>query len=447
MSIHAKIVGRTRPAVSIQKNVYAMATTDGRSAEITMYGDIYEQQPTNWWGEPIEGQFVLLSEFLSDLEQIAGCKEITIRMNSYGGDAGASNTIHNRLRELARNGAKLTCIVDGVAMSGGSLIMCACDTVQVNPSSLIMIHKCWTFLWGGYNADELRDQADQQDAWDKMQVEIYKRKCGMPDASILDMMADTTYMTGREAAEKGFADEVLEDADPVNIAASADGRSLFVKGRQMHLAPGMFAPDNIPTVTPGASAAALTNKNQPATAGSQNGGKTMANTLEELRKENPALADQLMAEARAAAAAAPAASAPAAPTATTPASTPAAPVTTAQGTTPSTGAPDPVQVERQRIQDIDALAGLYDAETVQQAKYGENACTAQEMAYRAAQKAAKQGRNFVASLEADTSASGAQQVGAAANDGTGEQEGDLTPAQRMAKGRADAKALTKKEEK
>ena len=50
------------PAVSIIKPVYAMATTDGQSAEITMYGDIYESQPTDWWGDPIEGQFITLAE-------------------------------------------------------------------------------------------------------------------------------------------------------------------------------------------------------------------------------------------------------------------------------------------------------------------------------------------------------------------------------------------------
>lgn len=165
-------------------------------------------------GEPVEGQYILLSEFLEDLKQISGCTSITIRMNSYGGDAGSSNMIHNRLRELARNGTKLTCIVDGVAMSGGSLIMCACDTVRVNPSSLVMIHKCWTFLWGGYNADELREQATQQEAWDKMQMEVYTRKTGLSATVISHMMADTTYMTGREAIDKGFADELIEDAEP-----------------------------------------------------------------------------------------------------------------------------------------------------------------------------------------------------------------------------------------
>lgn len=425
---------KTRPAaVDIRRPVYAMATTDGQSAEITMYGDIYEQRPTDWFGNPVEGEFVLLSDFMEDLEQIASCKEITIRMNSYGGDAGVSITIHNRLRELARAGATLTCIVDGVAMSGGSLIMCACDTVKVNPSSLVMIHKCWTFIFGGYNADEMRELAARNDAWDKAQVSIYKRKTGMSDTVLSHMMSDTTYMTGGEAMDKGFADELLEDVEPLNIAASADGRHLFVRGQKIHLAPGMFAPDNIPTVNPEASAPDMTNMPRQAKTAGGKEGKTMAKNLEELRAENPALAEQLMAEAKAAVSEAAQASAAAASAATVQQAA-------------ETAEDDPVQIERKRIQDIDALASLYDAETIQAAKYGPDACTAQEMAYRAAQKAAKTGKRYLASMVNDTQDSGAQDVGAASASGE-PAGGDLTPEQRMAKGRADAKALNKKEEK
>ncbi len=412
--------------VNIRKNAYAMETEDGNSAEITMYGDIYEQQPTNWYGEPIEGQFITLAEFLSDLDRLSKCKEITIRMNSYGGDAGVSNTIHNRLRELARDGAKLSCVVDGVAMSGGSLIMCACDHVRVNPSSLIMVHKCWTFLFGGYNADELREQAAQQDAVDRMQIEIYKRKTGLSETVLSHMMSDTTYMTGREAAEKGFADEVIEDAEPLDIAASADGRILFVDGRQMHLAPGMFAPDSIPTVTPEAAAPDLINNTKPVPTGGQNGGKTMAKNLEELRVENPELAEALMAEAKAAASAAEGAAAPQA------------------GADAVSAA---VQAEQKRIQEIDELSVLYDAETVKAAKYGENACTAQEMAYRAAQKAAKAGKEFLDNLDKDNKASGAQGVQAAGDPGTPPSEETMTPNQRMDAARSKVKALFQKEEK
>ena len=394
------------PAVSIQRKVYSMATTDGNSAEIVMYGDIYEQRPIDWWtDEPVEGQFILLSDFLEDLEQISGCKEITIRMNSYGGDAGVSNTIHNRLRDLAMKGVKLTCIVDGVAMSGGSLIMCACDTVRVNPSSLIMIHKCWSFIWGSYNADELRKAAEQNDAWDKMQVSIYKRKTGLSDTVISHMMADTTYMTGREAVEKGFADELLDDAEPIQIAASADGRSLFVRGRQMHMAPGTFVPDHIPTVTTEDPSPDVANTNTPVVTGSEEGGNSM--TEQELREKYPEIVAQVEANARAA------------------------------GNTEAVTAA--VQAEQKRIQDIDAVACLYSEEMVREAKYGAKACTAQELCYRAAQAAAQKGSKFLTDMGDDAQASGAAGVGAAAP--PAEEGGEETPEQIRAKAKAAMKAF------
>lgn len=363
--------------IDIKKSCYALAAADKDSAELTFYGDIYEQQPVDWWGDPIEGQFVLLSDFLEDLEKIKGCKSLMVRINSYGGDAGVSNTIHNRLRELSRDGCKITCVVDGVAMSGGSLIMCACDTVRVNPSSLIMIHKGWSFLWGGYNADDLRDAARTMDAWDKMQVEIYKRKTGLSDTVLLHMMSDTTYMTGREAKEKGFADEVIEDAAPIGIAASADGRSLFVRGRQMHLAPGMFAPDNIPTVTPEASAAVETYENQPEVTGGDKGGNSM--TIQEFRAQHPEEVAQVEAEARAS-------------------------VDHAEAVNSA------VQNERDRIAAIDEVAGLFPADMVREAKYGEHPCTAAELALKAAQAAAKAGSAFLANLTEDAKASGSDDV-------------------------------------
>ena len=390
-----------KPGVSIKKPVYSMAAQDGTNAEITLYGDIYEQQPTNWYGEPVEGQFITLDEFLEDLKQIEGCKALTIRMNSYGGDAGVSNVIHNRLRDMARGGVALTCIVDGVAMSGGSLIMCACDTIKVNPSSLIMIHKCWSFLFGGYNADEMCQLADQNDAWDKMQVEIYKRKTGLKDEEILGMMAETTYMTGREAVEKGFADELIEDAEPLGIAASADGRTLFVRGRAMHITAGMFLPDSIPTVTPGASAAVLTNKKPEEVAG-QKGGNSM--TKEELRAQYPDQVAEVEAEARAA-------------------------VDTSAATNSA------VQAERDRLAAIDEVAGLFDPQLVHEAKYGDTPCTAAELALKAAQKAAKQGSKFLADAADDAAASGAGAVGAVP---PADGDGGENPIEQA---RADAKAF------
>lgn len=404
-------------AVHIQRQFYTMASEDGQSAEITMYGEIVETQPVDWWtGKPIEGSYIIQKEFLQDLEAVSKAKSLTLRMNSLGGDAGVSILIHNRLRELAAKGMKLTCIVDGVAMSGGSLIMCACDTVQVNPSSLIMIHKCWSSLWGGYNADELRQAATACDAWDKAQVAIYKRKCGLSDTVISHMMGDTTYMTGKEAVEKGFADDLIEDAEPLEIAASADGRSLFVNGRQMHLAPGMFAPDNIPTVTPEAQAPDEAHKNPPENSGDEGGQNAM--TLEELRQQYPDLVAQAEAEARAAAAAPP-----------------------ADGADPVAEA---VQAEQRRLREIDEVAGALDTTLVQEAKYGKTACSAQELCYRAAKQAGQKGRKFLGDLEQDAQASGAGMVPPAPDGNPGGQQ-PQTSEQKMAAARTDVKALLGKE--
>lgn len=409
--------GRKPPAaVNIKRDFYTMATVDGDEAEIIMYGDIVEQQPIDWWsGTPIEGQYIIESEFLEDLKAVESAKTITIRMNSLGGDAGVSILIHNRLRELATKGTALICVVDGVAMSGGSLIMSACDTVRVNPSSLVMIHKCWRFLFGGYNADELRQVADSNEAWDKAQVSIYKRKSGLSETVISHMMANTTYMTGREAVEKGFADELLDDSEPLDIAASADGRRLFVRGREIPLVPGTLLPDNIPTVNPEAAlpAPVSTNNQQPATTGGTEGGKPMAKTLEELKKEDPELATALMAEAMAAA---------------------------------SAEAGDTAETERNRIKEIDEVSALFDDELVREAKYGEHPCTAQEMTYRAAQKASKQGAAFMTALTNDTKDSGAQSIGAVpAPEST---PGTATPEKQLADARSQIGELlgTKKKE-
>lgn len=392
-------------------NCYALSLAkNGKTAEITMYGTIVRQQPKSWWtGKPIEGNFIILNDLLEDLKKLEGVEHLTIRLDSLGGDAYASITIVNRLRELK---CKKTIQVDGVAMSGGAMILCSAsnpgDKVRINPGSLVMIHKCISLLLGYYNADNLRDQANSQDAMDKAQVAIFKEKCGLDDEELMTMMSRETTLTGAEAVDKGFADELIENAQTVELAASADRSVLFVNGvpNFMH---GMTIPDNIP-VSPAAQAA--DDIQTPQEDQNKGGNQVMARNLEELRTENPELAESIMAEARAAVA--------------------------AEGDTAVTTA---VQAERQRLAEIDEISALYSTDVVQAAKYGDNACSAQEMAFRAAKEAAKNGQDFLGNLKADNKASGAQAVGSAPapND-----DAPLTPEQRMAKGKEAAEALAGK---
>ena len=132
-------------------------------------------------------------------------------------------------------------------------------------------------------------------------------------------------------------------------------------------------------------------------------------TLEELRQSDPEAAEALIAEAQA-----------------------------------SVSHEDAIRAERQRIAEIDAVASLFDAETVNAAKYGENPCTAQEMTYRAAQEMAKQGKTFMNQLQADYQESGAEGVSSAP--ASEEDDKPLTAEDRKAAGKAMSQKLSGKKE-
>ena len=355
------------------KKFYSMAKKDG-IAEIRLYGEIVDKRPVNFWTDkPLDGDFIVKDEFLSDPESMTDCKKLIFHIDSFGGDTSVSLLIHNRLRELAKD-HELECVVDGVAMSAGTHIMCACDKVKINPASVIMIHKCFVRTLDALNADTLRSLSASCDAWDSSQIEIYKRKTGLSEEEIGKMMSAETYMTGREAVEKGFADEITEGKQP-KISASADRRVLFVSGRGFEMPFGMKVPDFIKVSAPRGDE--INTKTSEATDNQTEGGKKiMAKNFAELSAENPELASAIEAEFRA-------------------------------------GAEEEVRAERERIAGIDEVAALFDEETVREAKYGENRYTAEKMAYLAAKKAAQNGKSFIAALAQDTKDAGTASVTAA----------------------------------
>ena len=363
---------------------YTLAQVDEDEAEITLYGDIVSQRPVDWWtGEPAEGQFIILSEFLADLKAVEHVSRLTVRVHSVGGHAYDSMAIHNRLKEMK---AQVTVIVDGVAMSGGSLIMCSGDTVRINAGSLVMIHECWGFMFGGYSASELRKIAESNAAVDRAQAAIYNAKTGISEAELLGLMAAETYMTGKEALEKGFADELIEAPAPA-FAASEDRQTLFMGGLPVWAAPaGKALPEalRLPTVSTAATAAAEIKTPMPGTSGNKGGERVK--TIDELRAAFPELTAQLEADAKAA-------------------------VVPADNTEAIKAA---VDAERERIQAIDEIApSILDETLVREAKYGDKPISAQELTYRAAQEMAKQGKKFATAMEEDAKDSGADGVGAA----------------------------------
>ena len=363
-----------------------VATVGDDEAEITLYGDVMSKQPTDWWtGEPEPGLYITPEGFMEDLAAVKDKGHITVKLNSCGGDLYTGIAIHNALKTLS---GEVNVVVEGIAASAASVIMCAGDTVTVYPGSLVMIHGVSVYLWDSLNIQDMKQLIKGMDASERAVAEIYNGKTGLGVDTLRGMMTKETWMTGREALDKGFADAIKEDEDDPDMSMSHDRKVLYVNGIGHNVEGLRNIPGTIPiqkSAKPAVRPAA--NKRPTNQAAKPKGGKNHM-TLEELKAQEPDLVSQIEQAATNAAKA--------------------------------QASADAVTAERQRLADIDSIAAsIPDQQLVHDAKYGENPCTAQELCFRVMQQSAASGQNFLANYEADGAASGVGDVGATPNGGAG----------------------------
>lgn len=172
------------------------AGTETAPAERTLFlnGTIAED---SWFDDDVTPQL-----FKGELN--AGSGDITVWINSPGGDCVAAAQIYNML--TAYNG-KVTVKIDGIAASAASVIAMAGDTVLVSPVSMLMIHNPATIAWG--------DHAEMQKAIDMLSevkesiINAYVLKTGLSRARLSHLMDAETWMDANKAVELGFADDIM----------------------------------------------------------------------------------------------------------------------------------------------------------------------------------------------------------------------------------------------
>lgn len=365
---------------------YTINMVGDNDAVVNMYGEVVEQHPTDWWtGEPIPGNFIALDDFLGDLDELGSKDNITIHINSVGGSLYAGLAIYNRLRALPAN---VTTINDALAASAASIIFQAGDTRKVNAGSNLMIHGAAGFLYGYYQVSDLKDAMKSLESANKTAVAAYAQATGKDAATIKNMVDRETWMTGQEAVDAGFADEVIDGDMEVSMSLSPDKRFIVSNGVAMSTR-GMSAfPAAVAIMTKDQAAAmfggvkpepSASPATEPVNANTTKteGGKSMEpiTNMEGLRAAYPDLVSQIENAAKASEKA------------------------------------DGIQAERARIQGIEAIeAAIGDKELVKEAKYGENPLTAEQLAFKAMQAQAAIGATVVKDLAEDTANSGAAGV-------------------------------------
>ena len=168
----------------------------------------------SWYDDDVTPQL-----FKNDLYAESG--DVTVWLNSPGGDCVAAAQIYNMLKEYPGN---ITIKIDGIAASAASLIAMAGNEVLMSPVSMMMIHNPMTAAIG--NADEMQKAAAMLDEVKDSIINAYELKTGLTRAKLSHLMDDETWMNAVTAVELGFADGILyRDSDKEDEKTEDDDKT------------------------------------------------------------------------------------------------------------------------------------------------------------------------------------------------------------------------------
>lgn len=158
----------------------------------------------DWWSDGL----VIARNVRRHLDRL---KDVTVYINSPGGDVMAGSELYTALREHSEKGlGKVTVKVTGIAASAASVVAMAGDEILMSPTAYMMIHNPWTSLAG--NAKELRHQADVLDVIGEGLINAYQRRTGKSRDELIRLLDGETYMSAQTCVDEGFADGILWDA-------------------------------------------------------------------------------------------------------------------------------------------------------------------------------------------------------------------------------------------
>ena len=159
----------------------------------------------------------------------SGDGDITVWINSPGGDCVAAAQIYNLLMDYKGD---VTVKVDGIAASAASVIAMAGNKVYMSPVSMMMIHNPITIAMG--------DEAEMEKAIEMLAevkesvMNAYEIKTGLSRAKISHLMDAETWMNANKAKELGFIDGILSREEMPETAEQPEVAELFSEAAVMN---------------------------------------------------------------------------------------------------------------------------------------------------------------------------------------------------------------------
>ena len=157
-------------------------------------------------------------------ELMSGSGNITVWINSPGGDCVAAAQIYNMLMDYKGD---VTVKIDGIAASAASVIAMAGTKVLVSPVSMLMIHNPMTAAFG--NSDEMQRAIEMLGSVKDSIINAYEIKTGLSRAKLSHLMDAETWMDTNKAVELGFADEIMQRSTETENTAAPTVSMLYSK--------------------------------------------------------------------------------------------------------------------------------------------------------------------------------------------------------------------------
>lgn len=139
-------------------------------------------------------------------ELLSGEGDITLWINSPGGDCIAASQIYAMLMDYKGN---ITVKIDGIAASAASVIAMAGTNVLMAPTALMMIHNPLTVAIG--DSEEMQKAIDMLSEVKESIINAYEIKTSLSRVKLSNLMDAETWLNANKALELGFADGILKD--------------------------------------------------------------------------------------------------------------------------------------------------------------------------------------------------------------------------------------------
>ena len=190
--------------------MWKITNQSNSEAEILLYDDIANFDSEQWG-------YMSAKSLINKIKALGDIQNITVRINSNGGDVFQAQAMYNYLKSHSAN---ITVRVDGIAASAASLVAMAGNKIIMPENSMMMIHNPAGGCYG--EADDMREVAEVLDKVRDILANAYVAKTGQEREKIIQMMNEETWLTANEAHELKFCDEV-EKAVEITAMAGKSG--------------------------------------------------------------------------------------------------------------------------------------------------------------------------------------------------------------------------------